>query len=65
MTEDETRATFILRLNRDALGQISGVIERVRTGEKRRVGALEDISTVLQTMLRETEASSSGPTTSR
>jgi hypothetical protein len=45
------RAVFIVRLDRDADGQLTGVVERVRTGEKVRVGALADVGDVLLRML--------------
>jgi hypothetical protein len=37
------RAVFIVRLDRDRLGQVTGVVERVRTGEKARVGSLAEV----------------------
>jgi hypothetical protein len=53
------RAVFILRLERDALGRVTGVVERVRTGEKARVETLADVGPVLAAMLaRETESGS-------
>lgn len=49
------RAIFIVRLVRDPLGQVTGVVERVRTGEKERVGAVEEVSAILTTMLARDE----------
>lgn len=49
------RAVFIVRLDRDPLGRVSGVVERVRTGEKARVGAVEEVSAVLAAMLARDE----------
>ena len=37
------RAVFIVRLDRDGLGRVTGVVERVRTGEKARVGSLAEL----------------------
>jgi len=45
------RAVFIVRLDRDDAGRISGSIERVRTGEKVWVDALESVGRVLAAML--------------
>jgi hypothetical protein len=41
------RTVFIVRLDRDRLGRITGVIERVRTGEKARVGSLDELGASL------------------
>jgi parallel beta-helix repeat protein len=54
MTAEEAgfhRAIFIVRLDRDEFGQITGVVERVRTGEKALVDALADAGQVLAAML--------------
>jgi hypothetical protein len=37
------RAVFIVRLDRDGLGRVTGVVERVRTGEKARVASLAEV----------------------
>ena len=50
-TVPSDRAVFILRLERDALGRVTGVVERVRTGEKARVETLADVEPVLAAML--------------
>ncbi len=47
---DLVAATFIVRLDRSDSGSWSGVVERVRTGEKRRVGDLEAIGRVIEQM---------------
>ena len=47
----EQRLTFIVRLVRNAGGQVVGVVERVRTGEKSRVVAVEEVGTVVAEML--------------
>lgn len=44
-------AIFIVRVNRDSGGKLTGVIERVRTGEKIRVEALAEVEQVLASML--------------
>jgi len=54
MTDDAKvpqRAIFIVRLGRDDAGRVSGVIERVRTGEKVPVEGLASVGAVLATML--------------
>jgi len=53
------RAVFIVRLDRDPRGLITGVLERVRTGEKARIDGLADLSRLLTEMLarEETEPS--------
>ena len=45
------QAVFIVRLARDPTGKVTGVVERVRTGEKERVAAVEEIGQVLVAML--------------
>lgn len=47
---DVLAATFIVRLDRSDSGAWSGVVERVRTGEKRRVGDLDAIGRVIDQM---------------
>jgi len=43
-------ATFIVRLSRDDAGHLSGVVEQVRTGVKRRVEGVEAITRVIAEM---------------
>jgi hypothetical protein len=50
------QAVFIVRLARDPTGRVTGVVERVRTGEKERVAAVEEIGPVLAAMLEREEA---------
>ncbi len=50
------RAIFIVRLDRDAGVGLTGVVERVRTGEKARVDALAGVGRVLAAMLAREEA---------
>jgi len=47
---DLSSATFIVRLDRTGSGPWTGVIERVRTGEKRRISDLEAIGQVIAQM---------------
>ena len=46
-------ATFIVRLDRSDSKPWTGVIERVRTGEKRKVGDIEAIGRVIAQMVEE------------
>lgn len=50
------RAIFVVRLSRDDLGRITGVVERVRTGEKARVDSLGGIGDVLAEMFGREDA---------
>lgn len=50
------QAVFIVRLARDPTGRVTGLVERVRTGEKERVAAVEEIGQVLAAMLGREEA---------
>ncbi len=43
--------TFILRLSRDETGRITGIVERVRTGEKERFEALDTLARVIDRMV--------------
>jgi len=42
--------TFIVRISVEA-GRVTGIVERVRTGEKERVRGLEDIGRIITRML--------------
>jgi hypothetical protein len=42
--------TFIVRLARDAAGRVTGIVERVRTGEKERFEGVAAIATVIARM---------------
>jgi hypothetical protein len=44
-------ATFIVRVRRDGAGRLTGVVERVATGEKRRFQGAEGLAGVIQGML--------------
>jgi hypothetical protein len=50
------QAVFIVRLARDPTGRVTGVGERVRTGQKERGAGVEEIGPVLAAMLRREEA---------
>lgn len=45
------QVVFIVRLARDRTGRVTGVVERVRTGEKERVATVEGIGQILTAML--------------
>jgi hypothetical protein len=50
------QAVFIVRLARDPAGRVTGVVERVRTGQKERVGLVEEIGSILIAMLTREES---------
>jgi hypothetical protein len=57
VTERETHlAVFIVRLARDPTGRVTGVVERVRTGEKERFAEVEEIGSILAEMLGREES---------
>jgi hypothetical protein len=43
--------TFVVRLSRDDAGRLTGVVERVRTGEKARVDGVEAIGPAIARMV--------------
>ena len=43
--------TFVVRLSRDDAGRLTGVVERVRTGEKARVDAFDAIGHAIARMV--------------
>lgn len=45
------QAVFIVRVTRHPAGQVNGVVERVRTGEKERFAGMEEIGPILAEML--------------
>jgi hypothetical protein len=57
-------ATFIVRLFPSEAGRVDGVVERPRTGEKRRVRSLEAVGRVIGQMLGR-ETGESRPTIAR
>jgi hypothetical protein len=52
--EARGRFTFVVRLVHDRAGGISGVLERVRTGEKARFTGLDGVAPALAAMLDRT-----------
>ena len=44
-------ASFIVRLSRDEMGRVSGIVERVRTGQRARFVAFEEIGHVIAVMM--------------
>ena len=49
--------TLIVRIRQDDAGRLSGVVERVRTGEKVRFYGLETLSRTVASLLSTTERS--------
>ena len=47
--------TFIVRLSIDDTGRVTGIVERVRTGQKERVQGVEAIGEVIARMAAGTE----------
>jgi hypothetical protein len=43
--------TFVVRLSRDEAGRVTGIVERVRTGEKERFEGLAAIATSIARMV--------------
>ncbi len=43
--------TFIVRLSLDEAGQVTGVVERMRTGEKKRFEGVAAIATLIARMV--------------
>jgi hypothetical protein len=43
--------TFVVRLSRDEAGRVTGIVERVRTGEKERFDSVHAIATVIARMV--------------
>ncbi|MBI2206370.1 MAG: hypothetical protein HYU41_21270 [Candidatus Rokubacteria bacterium] len=44
--------TFIVRLSSDAAGRVTGIVERVRNGQKERFEGLEGLAPALARMAR-------------
>ena len=49
------QVVFIVRLARDAAGNVTGVVERVRNGQKERFTALEEVGAIVRQMLADDE----------
>jgi hypothetical protein len=54
MSQQE-RMTFIVRLSRDERGRVSGIVERVRTGEKEQFHEVETLGVLIARMVDESE----------
>jgi hypothetical protein len=50
--------TFIVRLSRDERGRVSGIVERVRTGEKEQFHEVETLGVLIARMV---EGAGRGP----
>jgi hypothetical protein len=55
------RSTFVVRVDRDDHGNVRGVIERVRTGEKEWFRGLEAIGAVIARMMEAERRSARDP----
>ena len=53
---DRPQAVFIVRLARDTAGKVTGVVERVRNGQKERFTALEEVGAIVAQMLADEQA---------
>jgi hypothetical protein len=42
--------TFIVRLDRDEAGRLTGIVERVRTGEKAQVHGIDEVGAAIARM---------------
>jgi hypothetical protein len=51
MEPGSTYATFVVRVVRDAAGQLAGIVERVRTGEKVRFETTDGIGPLIARMV--------------
>ena len=47
--------TFVIRLSVDETGRITGIVERVKTGEKERVYGFDAISATIARMVGESQ----------
>ena len=45
--------TLIVRLSRDGAGELSGVVERVKTGQKERFVGMEILRSLIERMARD------------
>jgi hypothetical protein len=55
MNENPQTATYIVRLMRDPAGEVSGVVERVRTGVKHPFEGRVALCEVLQDLIENTQ----------
>jgi len=49
------RHTFVVKVTIGGAGQLTGLIRNVRTGEKRRVGAIADLGRVIEGMIQDND----------
>jgi hypothetical protein len=49
--EGSMMMTFVVRLTRDKVGRITGVVEKVKTGRKARVEGLDAVSRAIAEMI--------------
>ena len=59
------RAVFIVRLDQAPTGRVTGVVERVRTGEKERFAAVQEVGPILAEMLAREELEQRSEQTTR
>jgi hypothetical protein len=48
---ESSRMTFVVRLTRDEVGRITGVVEQVKTGRKARVEGLDAVGRAIGEMI--------------
>ncbi len=60
MAGAERAVTFVVRLVQSGDGGVCGTVERVKTGRKEQIRAVEDIARVIAAMAREEASASSG-----
>ncbi|HXG05019.1 MAG TPA: hypothetical protein VNO23_16605 [Candidatus Binatia bacterium] len=60
MAGAERAVTFVVRLVQSGDGGVRGTVERVKTGRKEQIRAVEDIARVIAAMAREEPSASDG-----
>ena len=60
MAGAERAVTFVVRLVQSGDGGVHGTVERVKTGRKEQIRAVEDIARVIAAMAREELSASDG-----
>ena len=63
MSADQLRpdAAFVVRVSRDRQGRLRGVVERIKTGEKRPFTGAESLGAVVERMLATATDRATGP----
>jgi hypothetical protein len=51
MNDAETATGFVVWITREAEGRLSGIVERVRTGEKHRFQGLDTLGALIDRMM--------------